>query len=423
MARRRTLFAAAVAVGLTLAVAGCGDSDGDSAGAPTELTYWSRGANERINKLLVDAWNASHDVKVELLPVPDAEYNKKLAAAVQAGSPPDVVTVDIVNVPELLRGNALTDVTDRAKALPYFDQLAQSYVKHATKDGKLYALPENVDASTLFWNKDLFAKAGLDPEKPPRTFAEIEQYAAKITALGGGVHGFYFPGQCAGCNNYTFSPLVWASGGDFVNADGTRSTLTDPAVADSLALYQRLWKAGSVPPEAKADTGANWVTSFGQGKVGMVGLGAFAIGQMQKDYPGVKYGVTTLPGRTGGESSFTGGDVIAVPSGAEHVDAAWEFVEWSLTEAAQVEVYAKDGGLVARSDLIKNKYATDPNVVAENEALLVGRLPVYYPNAAQIDAPTGPYSKAFQDIVFNGKQPGPVLEAAQQDFQKLLDQG
>lgn len=414
------------AVGLVgiaaLLASGCSTGGGGGDAAPDSITLWSRGANEAINQKLVDTWNADHDMKVELLPVPDAEYAKKLAAAVAAGNPPDVATLDVVAIPEMMRQGVLMDITDRAKSLDYFDQLAEGYIDNSTSDGRIYALPENIDASTLFWNKDLFSAAGLDPEKPPTNFDEIREYAKAITALGDGTHGFWFSGQCAGCNAYTFSPLVWASGGDFVNEDGTKATLTSQGVQDGLGLYQDLWESGDVPAEAKDDTGANWVGSFGSGKVGMVGLGAFAIAQMRENFPDVNYGIAALPGVDGGESSFTGGDVIAIPSGSKHADAAWEFLEWTLSKDAQVGVYAKSGSLVARADLVDNEYATDPNVVAENKAALIGRTPRYYVNAGEIDAPTGPYNTAFQQIVFGGAEIPSTLETANTEFQRLLDQ-
>ena len=82
----------------------------------------------------------------------------------------------------------------------------------STYDGRLYGVPLYADVSALFWNKDLFRKAGLDPEKPPTSLAEIREYADKITALGGDVKGYFLPGSCAGCNIFTVGPLMWASG-------------------------------------------------------------------------------------------------------------------------------------------------------------------------------------------------------------------
>ena len=82
----------------------------------------------------------------------------------------------------------------------------------STYEGRLYGVPLYADVSALFYNKDLFRKAGLDPEKPPTSLAEIREYADKITALGGDVKGYFLPGSCAGCNIFTVAPLMWASG-------------------------------------------------------------------------------------------------------------------------------------------------------------------------------------------------------------------
>ena len=73
-------------------------------------------------------------------------------------------------------------------------------------------MPLYADVSALFYNKDLFEKAGLDPNKPPTSLAELRAYADKITALGGDVKGYFLPGSCAGCNIFTVGPLMWASG-------------------------------------------------------------------------------------------------------------------------------------------------------------------------------------------------------------------
>ena len=76
----------------------------------------------------------------------------------------------------------------------------------STYEGRLYGVPLYADVSALFYNKDLFQQAGLDPNKPPTSLAEIREYADKITALGGDVKGYFLPGACAGCNIFTVGP-------------------------------------------------------------------------------------------------------------------------------------------------------------------------------------------------------------------------
>ena len=80
----------------------------------------------------------------------------------------------------------------------------------STWQGRLYGVPLYADVSVLFWNKDLFRQAGWT-RTPPTNLTELHDMAAKITALGNGNYGYYLPGNCAGCNIFTFGPLIWAS--------------------------------------------------------------------------------------------------------------------------------------------------------------------------------------------------------------------
>ena len=205
----------------------------DSAGGIT-MSFWSRDSNQAQVRALVDAWNATHDNKIEVTVIPGGEYMTKVGAAAAGGSAPDIIAVDLIYVPQFAAAGQLADITEMAKSLPYFDKLSPSHVRLATYEGKIYALPFNAEGSILLWNKGLFKEAGLDPEKAPTTWAEIAADAAKITALGDDKYGYYFSGACAGCNAFTFAPLIWAGGGDILSEDGTAATLTDPNVAAAL---------------------------------------------------------------------------------------------------------------------------------------------------------------------------------------------
>jgi multiple sugar transport system substrate-binding protein len=423
MARKRVLLGSVSLFVLIAAVIGSQAGAADRKGSANTITYWSRGANEAINKTLVDAWNASHAQQVQLLAVPDAEYETKLAAAVAAGTPPDVATVDVAVVPKLIQGGALANITSQAKALPFYNKLAKGFINYATVGGKLYAVPVDIDASTLFWNKDLFRRAGIGANNPPRNFKEILADAKKISKLGHGIYGFYMAGGCGGCNAYTFLPLVWAGGGDFVSKDGKKSTLSNnPALTASLQLYHNLWVSHNVPASAKSDTGAGWVSTFGSGKIGMELLGAFAVGPTHASK--VNFGVTTIPGYKGGASAYTGGDVAVIPNKSSNADGAWQFIAWALSPAAQVDVYAKAGRLTARSDLGKNQYsAKDAGVLGEQKAATVGRTPIYYPQADAVNAPTGPYFTAWQRIIFNGANIPKTLKDADKAIDALLARG
>ena len=139
---------------------------------------------------------------------------------------------------------------------------------------------------------------------------------------------------------FEFTPHVWASGGDVLSADGSKATLDTPEVTDALQFYRDMYTAGVMPPGVKTDGGSLQVPTFSSGKVGMTPLGAFAVSTF-KDAK-IDFGVAPLPGKDGSDSSFAGGDEIAIPTGSKNKAGAQEFIKWATGEQAQT-VLAKQG--------------------------------------------------------------------------------
>jgi multiple sugar transport system substrate-binding protein len=128
-------------------------------------------------------WNHAHEKIYPSSIIPAGQFVTKFATSIAGGTPPDVAAIDLIYLPAFNEAGQMTDLTAEAKALPFFDKLSPSHVRLATYEGKLYAVPFSAEASVLVYNTELFKKAGLDPERPPANFAEIEQDAQKITAL------------------------------------------------------------------------------------------------------------------------------------------------------------------------------------------------------------------------------------------------
>lgn len=220
------------------------------------FTLWVRSDGSTFMPKLVDAFNASQsEHKAELQIVPVAELVQKYAVAAAGGTAPDALSLDLIYTPAFAAAGQLEDLTDFAKGLPYFDALSKAHLSVGTYDGKIYGVPFSADASVLIWNKDLFAKAGLDPEKGPTTWAEIHDDAAKVAALGGDIKGYYFSGNCGGCNIFTFTPLIWASGGDIFADNGRTATLDTPQMRDAIAFYRGMVGEGLRPPVRRPTPG------------------------------------------------------------------------------------------------------------------------------------------------------------------------
>ncbi|MFC0406820.1 ABC transporter substrate-binding protein [Roseomonas elaeocarpi] len=388
-----------------------------------EMTMWARATTEAYSVAVVKAWNEAHADKITLNLIPNEQFVAKVGTAIAAGSPPDLMSIDLVYVPSFARAEQLTDLTDMARTLPFLDKLSPSHVRLGTFENRLYALPYSAEASVLMFNKALFRRAGLNPDAPPQTWAEVQAAAEKITALGDGNYGYYFPGNTAGLNVFTFLPRIWARGGDILSADGTKATLTDPAVAAALNHFRALWAAGTVPPSARADGAENTIATPASGKVGLWSGGAFTLTGLRRLAPNLEVGATFIPGDTAGQwSSFAGGDSIAIPRGSKQARTAWEFIQWTYSPEVQINILARNRFLPVRTDLARNEFSEkEPAYLVAAEAIAKGRTPYSFVYNDLLNSPQGPFLRMLQRAVFDGDVPGAITEA-QKRFEQIIDQ-
>src|SRR4029079_16018 len=203
------------------------------------------------------------DCKINLTYIPHAEMVGKIAQGIASGEVPDLMGMDLIYAPQFEKAQQLIDLTSRVKDWPELKTASPGHMTVATYEKRLYGVPLYADVSALFYNKDLFQKAGLDPNKPPTSLDEIRAYADKISALGGGVKGYFLPGSCAGCNIFTVGPLMWASGAK-IEADGPGDEpLTGDGVKQVLQFERDMVKAGNVHEGDRTENGETFHLQFG----------------------------------------------------------------------------------------------------------------------------------------------------------------
>lgn len=405
-----------------LVLSSCAQKPAPVTNEPIKLSMWSRDTDKALVDGLTAAWNSAHENQIEVTYIPYDQFYSKYGTAIAGGTSPDIVAMDIISVPSFSQTNQLTDITEFSKALPFFDKLSPAHMHLGDYKGKIYALPFSAEASVLVYNKDLFTQAGLDPENPPKTWDEMYEAAKKITGLGDGVYGFYFSGGCGGCNGFTMLPLIWANGGNVLNADGTQATVTDPNVKEAVQFYRKMWEENLIPEGAKADGGADFINAFTSGKIGMISSGAFSISLLKSDYPDINFGVTYIPGKDGGHSSFAGGDSIGIPMGSRYPEEAFEFIKWALSEEVQLEQFAKNNQLPVRTDLVNNKYFdADPRLSTSASAMAIGNTPYSVKNNELFNDPNGPWLLMLQTAIFEGNIDG-AIEKAQSQFSTMISE-
>lgn len=377
------------------------------------LSMWVRESAADPGQLMVDLWNTSHDNKIELTAIPDTQVITKLATSVQAGNAPDLVSFDLIYMPDFMKAGFLTDITDQLNADPQYATHVQAYKDIATYEGKIYGVGFTPDVSVLAWNKDLYTAAGLDPEKGPTTVQEIVDHARKIRALGGDTYGFWFSGACPGCNIFVTSPMMVAAGSKMLPMNGTDDALTGDGVKVVLEALKTMWDEGLIPENAETDTGANFVSAFTTGKIGIAGTGGFLISLMAREHPEFNYGLTVLPGVEPGQvSAFVGGDVVAVPANGKNEAAAREFLTWVLSDDAQLNGLAKNSILTTRTDLADNEFTKgNDKVLTTAAALAAGYVPWVFHFADMVNSDSSPWIGMLQQAVFDGDVDGAIADA------------
>ncbi|MDG4798038.1 sugar ABC transporter substrate-binding protein [Micromonospora sp. WMMD1082] len=410
LGRRAALrsLAGILVAALTVGVAACGSDDpsGPSAAEAgpdgiddgSELTLWTRAPLEKQAKLLVDAYNASHQNTVKLTVVPNDDYVAKVGAAAGANGLPDLFAADIVYVPNWVNQGLFQDLSTNINGLDFKDSINKGHLSAGTVDGKEHVLPFVLDLSMLFWNKQLFSDAGLDPEKAPANLQEYAAAAKAVQALNrDGVYGTAAGLNCGGCLVFTWFPAIWAGGGQVLSEDGTESKLADDTAQQVYRTWQDLWRSGAVLPSSAGETGPTWTAGFTEGNVGLMFYPATLLSSTPFDA-----GVAGIPGPTGGASTFVGGDGIGVSKDSTKAAQAWNFLSWMMSEQAQVEVLAKNKDVVSRADLANNRYAAeDPRLVTINEVAGQGDTPVALNFQQAFNAPNSPWLTLVRNQVLN----------------------
>ncbi len=403
--------AAVVAAGaLVPGLAACSDSPTNAGGATasvkagtdgtddgSRITLWTRAPLEKQAKLLVSAYNASHENQVALTVVPNDDYVAKVGAAAGSNSLPDLFAADIVYVPNFVKQGLFQDISANIDALSYKDEINKGHLTAGTADGKEHVLPFVLDLSVMMWNKDLFKEAGLDPDKAPTTLAEFASDAKKVQGLNkSGTYGTATGLNCGGCEVFTWFPSVWADGESVMNEAGTEANFTSDSAKAVFSTWRDLWKSGAVLPSSKNEAGPTWTAGFTDGKVGIMPYPATLLSSTT----GFDVGVAGIPGSKGGESTFVGGDGIGVSKDSKKAAQAWNFLSWLMSEKAQVGVLAKDNDVVSRGDLANNEYSQkDDRLVKINEVAAKGQTPVSLNFQQAYNAPGSPWLSLTRDQV------------------------
>jgi multiple sugar transport system substrate-binding protein len=429
---RRTVLAAGGGGGAALlAACGAGGPSGASepgVGAPTatvgpaQLQLWYQLTGQQAEHLTrVNERFAGErpGIRVELVTVPESEMTVKLTAALAAGSPPDMTTLGgMTRVAELIEGKRVVSLSrfrrDLAR-LDWHDALKRAVVR----GDDLFALPTQASTLGLFYNADLYQKAGLDPNAPPRTW---EALLANAKAIARPEQERW--GHAIGTKPITWTAeqiwiaYLWQAGGEWLSPDGRQAAFNSAAGIEALQFWADLVQRHQVAPPKAVD---NLVMGqdFEAGGVGHMTI--YAGWTIRAE--GMRFPVRTAPlPRHKQAASVAAGLTIPIFAESKQQGAAWAYLDWLSQPEPLIFYLSGLGALPPRRSIAESAEwtafaAQHPLLQAFVDSQAQARLPYFGKGAQEIAVQV---AQAIEAAVLGQVSPKQALDDAARQANAVL---
>ena len=227
-----------------------------------------------------------------------------------------------------------------------------TFLTPSIMNGKVYGLPIAASARAMYYNKDVFKKAGYDTA--PATWADFKTAAEKIKASGGGVFPFGMQGKEIETDVY-FYYAMWSYGGEIIK-DG-KSGLDSKAAIDAAKIYKSFIDGGLTEPGVTSYSREDVQNLFKQGKVATVITAPFLSGQIKKEAPNLNYGVAPIPpGPTGRPGHLWRDRFDRMFANSKVKDEAWKFLDFLFTTDQRTKFDKVEGFLPVNAEEAKNPH-------------------------------------------------------------------
>ena len=373
---------------------------------------------------MVDEWNASKRRQIELEYVPVSEYvnGVKLAVSFASGQAPDLFILSPGDFLRYYNGGALADLT------PYISTEAKadfpaSVVASRMVDGRIFAVPMEVEPMAIFYSIEAFEEAGLDERDIPETWDELLEIAGKLT--NSKRFGVLFETTPGYYQNFTWYPFMWQGGGEIQSPDG-KSAFESEATIQALRFWQDAVAMGVAPRQPLGRGGGDVVANLASGYCAMQNTGVWAVAQIADGAPEFPYGVFRLPVPEGGSYVTVGGGWAFVANArSENLDEAASFIAWALASMTDDSV----GRIAQWCTVAKSNMPPRQSVVeAAHRAYDEGKLGVFsrdiYPGTrGEPRLPPAAYkivSDAIQATQLGGADPTTAAASASRQLDAFL---
>ncbi len=337
----------------------------------THINYWYVAGVKDDIPLCAQLFNESQDsIWVDCTPIPWNEHEKKVLTSILSQTPPDVVNL-VTPVPKWAARRALVAL-DEGIDKDNFDttQFFPALWREMKYLNKTFALPAFTASYALFYNKDHFINAGLDPKNPPKTWNELKDYSSSLLKRENGkIKRMGFIPQYGTLE--TSLVIALEKGAKLVIDDGTKINFTDSRMTEALKWEKDYFDQVTYDEVNSFMGGFGYASQHGfiAGKVSMMILDNTFIDQIEKYDKSLNFGVAPIPSVGASESiSSTGSWWVAIPRGAKHKREAWKFMKFLTSAPVQLQESLKREETLFPANMVA---ASDSAFLNRNQAMEV----------------------------------------------------
>ncbi|MFD9879381.1 extracellular solute-binding protein, partial [[Kitasatospora] papulosa] len=278
--------------------------------------------------------------------------------------------------------------------------------------GKTYAVPQVIDSMGIFYNKKMFADAGVEP---PAKIADLKTVAEKIKKKTGKT-GLYLRGD----DSYYFLSFLYGEGGDLVDADAKTVTVDNAAGVKAFGVVKDLVDSGTAKTDA-TDGWENMMQSFKNGDVAMMINGPWAVADTLtgKEFTDkANLGISTVPAGTAGQGAPQGGHNLGVYAGSKNLDASYAFVEYMTSVEAQAQTAGELNLLPTRTSAYSKKEAVNSEIVQFFKPVV--ETAVERPWIPETGSLFAPLNVEYTKVLTGQTTPEKAAKATGDSYRKLL---
>lgn len=310
------------------------------------INVWAVDRDSQPTPNLAKAFNKlNNGIRVEFREVPFDDLTSEAMRAYTTGNAPDVIAIDNPYHAMFAARNAFLDLTDKIAASDVVrtENYFPGPLKSTMWDGKYFGVPKATNTIALYYNKDMFKAAGLDPNSPPQTWDELYEVSRKLTDASKGIYGLAFSAKANEEGTFQFLPWVQMGGGSYsnINADGA---------VEALELWQKIISEKLASPDTLTRSQWDATATFNAGNAAMAISGPWEIDRMVQDAK-FDWGVALLPvpSADAPRSSAMGDYNWAIFSNSKHPNEAFKVIEYFVSQ--DKDMFGNFGQLPARSDI------------------------------------------------------------------------